>query len=231
MSESASAPVICIDGPSGSGKGTIAQRVAESLGFHLLDSGALYRLTALAATRRGVEFDDAEAVAEVAREMRPFFEPVGSRGLRTYLDGSNVTRDIRAEEIGMNASRVAAHEPVRQALLERQRAFRQPPGLVADGRDMGTVVFPDAPLKIYLTASTEARAMRRHNQLKGKGIGVSLRGLLKDIEARDEQDARRAVSPLQPAEDAIELDSTALSIDQVTEKVLALARERLFVQK
>lgn len=231
MNEAASAPVICIDGPSGSGKGTIAQRVAETLGFHLLDSGALYRLTALAAARRGIEFDDGEAVAEVAREMRPFFEPAGSRGLRTYLDGSNVTRDIRAEEIGMNASRVAAHEAVREALLERQRAFRQPPGLVADGRDMGTVVFPDAPLKIFLTASAEARAMRRHNQLKEKGIGVSLRGLLKDIEARDEQDARRAVSPLQPAEDAVEIDSTALSIDQVTEQVLALARERLSVQE
>lgn len=229
MNEAASAPVICIDGPSGSGKGTIAQRVAGTLGFHLLDSGALYRLTALAAARRGIEFDDGEAVAEVAREMRPFFEPAGSRGLRTYLDGSNVTRDIRAEEIGMNASRVAAHEAVRKALLERQRAFRQLPGLVADGRDMGTVVFPDAPLKIFLTASAEARAMRRHNQLKEKGIGVSLRGLLKDIEARDEQDARRAVSPLQPAEDAIEIDSTALSIDQVTEQVLALARERLSV--
>lgn len=129
----------------------------------------------------------------------------------------------------MNASRVAAHEAVREALLERQRAFRQPPGLVADGRDMGTVVFPDAPLKIFLTASAEARAMRRHNQLKEKGIGVSLRGLLKDIEARDEQDVRRAVSPLQPAADAIEIDSTALSIDQVTEQVLALARERLSV--
>lgn len=231
MNEAASAPVICIDGPSGSGKGTIAQRVAETLGFHLLDSGALYRLTALAAARRSIEFDDGEAVAEVAREMRPFFEPAGSRGLRTYLDGSNVTRDIRAEEIGMNASRVAAHEAVREALLERQRAFRQPPGLVADGRDMGTVVFPDAPLKIFLTASAEARAMRRHNQLKEKGIGVSLRGLLKDIEARDEQDARRAVSPLQPAEDAVEIDSTALSIDQVTEQVLALARERLSVQE
>ncbi|MDX1609720.1 MAG: (d)CMP kinase [Halofilum sp. (in: g-proteobacteria)] len=230
MTRQAEPPVICIDGPSGSGKGTIAQRVAEALGFHLLDSGALYRLTALAAARRGVEYDDAARVAEIARQMRPCFEPAGARGLRTYLDGSNVTRDIRAEEVGMNASRVASHPEVRTALLERQRAFRQAPGLVADGRDMGTVVFPEAPLKIFLTASAEARAMRRHNQLKEKGIGVSLRGLLKDIEARDEQDARRAVSPLQPADDAVEIDSTALSIEQVTEQVLALARERLSLQ-
>lgn len=231
MNQAGPAPVICIDGPSGSGKGTIAQRVAETLGFHLLDSGALYRLTALAAARRGAEFDDAERVAEVAREMRICFEPAGQRGLRTYLDGSNVTRDIRAEEVGMNASRVAAQQPVREALLQRQRDFRQAPGLVADGRDMGTVVFPDAALKIFLTASAEARAMRRHNQLKEKGIGVSLRGLLKDIEARDQQDARRAVSPLQPAADAVVIDSTALSIEQVTERVLALARERIAVKR
>jgi len=227
MSQPRVAPVICIDGPSGSGKGTIAQRVAEKLGFHLLDSGALYRLTALAAARRGVEFDDTRRLAEVARDMRIAFEPAGARGLRVYLDGSNVTQDIRAEEVGMNASRVASQGPVREALLERQREFRQPPGLVADGRDMGTVVFPDAPLKIYLTASAEARAKRRHNQLKEKGIGVSLRGLLKDIEARDEQDARRAISPLQPAEDAVVIDSTALSIEEVTEQVLTLAREHL----
>ena len=227
MNASRPPPVICIDGPSGSGKGTIAQRVAEALGFHLLDSGALYRLTALAASRRGVELDDEAAVAEVARDMQPFFEPAGSRGLRTYLDGSNVTRDIRAEEVGMNASRVASMPKVREALLARQREFRKPPGLLADGRDMGPVVFPDAELKIYLTASAEARAMRRHNQLKEKGIGVSLRGLLKDIEARDEQDSRRSASPLKAADDAVVIDSTTLSIDEVSERVLALARERL----
>lgn len=226
-----STPVICIDGPSGSGKGTIAQRLAEALSFHLLDSGALYRLTALAAERREVALDDPEAVARVAREMRPRFEPAGERGLRVYLDGANVTHDIRAEEVGMNASRVAAHGAVRKALLQTQRDFRQPPGLVADGRDMGTAVFPEAILKIYLTATAEARAMRRHKQLKDKGIGVSLRGLLKDIEARDAQDAGRAASPLQPADDAVVIDSTALSIEQVTEQALALARARLTASK
>lgn len=227
MSTTASVPVICVDGPSGSGKGTIAQGLAQALSFHLLDSGALYRLTALAAERRGVELDEAAAVAAVAREMRIAFEPREERGICVYLDGTPVTRDIRAEAVGMNASRLAAHEPVRAALLQRQRDFRQPPGLVADGRDMGTTVFPAACLKIYLTASAEARAMRRHNQLKEKGIGVSLRGLLRDIEARDEQDTGRAASPLHPADDAVVIDSTALSIEQVTEQALALARERL----
>ncbi|MDZ7828062.1 MAG: (d)CMP kinase [Halofilum sp. (in: g-proteobacteria)] len=224
---SADAPVICIDGPSGSGKGTIARKLAEALSFHLLDSGALYRLTALAADRRGVDMEDAEAIAAVARESRIVFEPDGERGTRVYLDGSNVTRDIRQEDVGMNASRVAALGPVREALLQRQRDFRKPPGLVADGRDMGTTVFPDADLKIYLTASAEARAMRRHKQLNEQGIGVSLRGLLRDIEARDEQDMGRAASPLHPADDAVVIDSTALSIEQVTEQALALARERL----
>lgn len=227
MSTEAEAPVVCIDGPSGSGKGTIAQRVARELGFHLLDSGALYRLTALAAARRGVELDDEQALAEVAHEMRPFFEPAPDRGLRTYLDGANVSRDIRAEEVGMNASRVAALPAVRDALLERQRDFRQPPGLVADGRDMGTVVFPQATAKVFLTASAEERAIRRHKQLKEKGIGVSLRGLLKDIEARDRQDAQRSASPLAAADDAIVIDSTGLSIEEVTAQVLAHARERL----
>lgn len=225
----AAIPVICIDGPSGSGKGTIAQRVARTLGFHLLDSGALYRLTALAAAKRGVDLDDEAGVAQVAAEMRPYFEPAEDRGLRTYLDGANVTREIRAEEMGMNASRVAALASVRAALLERQRGFRQAPGLVADGRDMGTAVFPRADLKIFLTASSEERAIRRHKQLKEKGIGVSLRGLLKDIEARDAQDTQRKASPLTAADDAVMLDSTGLSIDEVTEQVLALVRERLGV--
>lgn len=229
MTERADAgiPVICIDGPSGSGKGTLARRVAEALGFHLLDSGALYRLTALAAVRRGVDLDDEAAVAEVAATMQPRFEPTGDGWTRTWLDGDNVTREIRAEEVGMNASRVAALPAVRKALLALQRGFRQAPGLVADGRDMGSVVFPEAPLKIFLTASADERARRRHKQLMDKGIGANLPALLKDIEARDEQDAQRAASPMMPADDAIVIDSTSLAIEEVTRQVLARARECL----
>ncbi len=225
--EDAGIPVICIDGPSGSGKGTLARRVAEELGFFLLDSGALYRLTALAAVRRGVDLEDEAAVAEVAATMQPRFEPTGDGWTRTWLDGDNVTREIRAEEVGMNASRVAAIPAVRKALLALQRGFRQPPGLVADGRDMGSVVFPEAPLKIFLTASAEERARRRHKQLMDKGIGANLPALLKDIEARDEQDAQRTASPMVPAEDAIVIDSTSLAIEEVTRQVLARARDRL----
>ncbi len=225
--EHAGIPVVCIDGPSGSGKGTLARRVAEALGFHLLDSGALYRLTALAAARRGVDLEDEAAVAEVAATMQPRFEPTGDGWTRTWLDGDNVTREIRAEEVGMNASRVAALPDVRKALLALQRGFRQSPGLVADGRDMGSVVFPEAPLKIFLTASAEERARRRHKQLKDKGIGANLPALLKDIEARDEQDAQRAASPMVPADDAIVIDSTSLAIEEVTRQVLSRARDCL----
>lgn len=225
--EDAGIPVICIDGPSGSGKGTLARRVAEELGFYLLDSGALYRLTALAAMRRGVDLDDEAAVAEVAATMQPRFEPTGDGWTRTWLDGDNVTREIRAEEVGMNASRVAALPDVRKALLALQRGFRQSPGLVADGRDMGSVVFPEAPLKIFLTASAEERARRRHKQLKDKGIGANLPALLKDIEARDEQDAQRAASPMVPAADAIVIDSTSLAIEEVTRQVLSRVRDCL----
>lgn len=224
-------PVICVDGPSGSGKGTLARRVAQALGFHLLDSGALYRLTALATCRRGVDLDDEAAVANVAATMEPRFEPTDDGWTRTHLDGRNVTREIRAEEVGMNASRVAAYPAVRAALLDKQRGFRVAPGLVADGRDMGTVVFPDAPLKVFLTASAEERARRRHKQLKDKGIGANLRGLLKDIEARDEQDMQRSASPLAPADDAIVIDSTGLSIEEVTEQVLARARQACVVNE
>jgi cytidylate kinase len=223
----AGVPVVCIDGPSGSGKGTLARRVAEALGYHLLDSGALYRLSALAATRRGVDLGDEAAVAEVAATMQPRFEPTGDGWTCTWLDGDNVTREIRAEEVGMSASRVAALPAVREALLALQRGFRQPPGLVADGRDMGSVVFPDAPLKIFLTASAEERARRRHKQLMDKGIGANLPALLKDIEARDEQDAQRAASPMVPAADAIVIDSTSLAIEEVTRQVVTRARDCL----
>lgn len=223
----ASPPTICIDGPSGSGKGTIAGRVARELGFHLLDSGALYRLTALAAMRQGVAFDDEAALVAVAATMKPEFEPDSEGGLRIWLDGRNVTADVRLEEVGMNASRTAATPAVREALLARQHDFRRLPGLVADGRDMGTVVFPDAAVKIFLTASAEERARRRHKQLKEKGIGVSLRDLLRDIEARDARDSARAASPLVPAEDAVVIDSTDHTIDDVVGRVLDLVRERI----
>ena len=213
-------PVITIDGPSGSGKGTIARRVAAQLGWSLLDSGALYRLVALAATRRGIALDDADAVAGVARDLDVWFATAEDGSERIELDGEDVTLEIRAEESGANASRVAALPPVRAALLERQRAFRGPPGLVADGRDMGTQVFPDASLKVFLTASAEERAKRRHKQLKGKGIDVSLAALSRDIEDRDRRDSERKVAPLVPADDAKVLDSSGLSIDTVTQRVL-----------
>lgn len=228
--EGVATPVICIDGPSGSGKGTLARLVAEALDFFLLDSGALYRLTALAAARRGVDLEDGACVAEVAATMQPRFEPTGDGWTRTWLDGDDVTREIRAEAVGMDASRVAALPAVRKALLALQRGFRRPPGLVADGRDMGSVVFPDAALKIFLTASAEERARRRHNQLKEKGVGANLPALLKDIEARDEQDAQRAASPMVPAKDAIVIDSTSLAIEEVKRQVLARARACLQAQ-
>jgi cytidylate kinase len=219
------APVITIDGPSGSGKGTIARRVAAQLGWSLLDSGALYRLVALAATRRGIALDDTDAVARVARDLDVWFATAEDGSERIELEGEDVTLEIRAEESGANASRVAALAPVRAALLERQRAFRGSPGLVADGRDMGTQVFPDAPLKVFLTASAEERAKRRHKQLKDKGIDVSLAALSRDIEDRDRRDSQRKVAPLVPADDAKLLDSSGLSIDTVTQRVLDWADE------
>jgi cytidylate kinase len=217
-------PVIAIDGPSGSGKGTIARRVAAALGYHLLDSGALYRLTALAAHRRGVELDDDEAVAEVARALDVEFGSDDDGTERIRLEGEEVTQQIRTEACGAGASVVAAQPAVRAALLELQRGFRQPPGLVADGRDMGTQVFPDAALKVFLTASAEERARRRHKQLKDKGIDVSLAALSRDIEDRDRRDTERSVAPLKPAEDARILDSSGLSIDAVTKTVLRWAK-------
>jgi len=213
-------PVIAIDGPSGSGKGTIARRVAEALGWHLLDSGALYRLVALDARNKGVALSSTAEVAEIARRLDARFEsgPAGEESI--YLGGRDVTAEIRTEEAGAGASAVAAIPAVREALLQRQRAFRQPPGLVADGRDMGTHVFPSAAVKIFLTASPEERARRRHKQLKDKGLDVSLAALSRDIEDRDRRDSERSVAPLRPAADARILDSSGQSIEAVTQTVL-----------
>ncbi|MGB5470152.1 MAG: (d)CMP kinase [Woeseiaceae bacterium] len=213
-------PVIAIDGPSGSGKGTIAHRVAKALGWHLLDSGALYRLVALSASKAGVALDDAAALARIAGALDVQFDSNEDGSERIWLDGEDLSNEVRKEETGAGASAVAAVPAVRDALLARQRAFRQPPGLVADGRDMGTHVFADAPLKIYLTASAEERARRRHKQLKDKGMDVSLAALSRDIEYRDRRDSERSVAPLRPAEDARILDSSGQSIEAVTQTVL-----------
>ncbi len=220
------APVITVDGPSGSGKGTISRLLARELGWHWLDSGALYRLLALAARRHGVALDDAGTLADLARRLDVRFADDGGGEPRVLLEGEDVTRELRTEQTGAAASRVAALPAVREALLDRQRAFRRPPGLVADGRDMGTVVFPDAELKIFLTASAEERARRRHKQLKEQGFEASMDALFRDILARDERDARRAVSPLRPAADAVVIDASDLSIDEVMARVRALVRER-----
>jgi len=213
-------PVIAIDGPSASGKGTIAERVATALGFHCLDSGALYRLVALAALEAGVGFDDEQGLAAVARTLDVRFG-----GGQILLSGQRVTAEIRSEACGMGASRVAALPGVRQALLLRQRAFREAPGLVAEGRDMGTVVFQDAILKVFLTASAEARAERRHKQLKEKGIDANIRTLLQELRERDERDSARSTAPLRKAADARELDSTGLGIEEVVRQVLEWHRQ------
>ena len=212
-------PVVTIDGPSGSGKGTIAQKLAARLGWHLLDSGALYRAVGLAAIRRGVDLDDAAALADMTNSLDLRFESDG-HWAKIWLGEDEITDEIRTEAISRSASRVSAHPPVREALLVRQRAFAKPPGLVADGRDMGTVVFPDAVVKVFLTASAEERAIRRHKQLKEKGIDVSLRDLSRGIADRDQRDASRPVAPLKPADDANVLDSTNLSPDEVLARVL-----------
>jgi len=215
-----SAPVITIDGPSGSGKGTIAHRVAKALGWHLLDSGALYRLVALAAGKAGVPLDDAPGLMAVARALDVRFDSNEDGSERIRLDGEEVTLEVRTEQTGAGASAVAQIPAVREALLQRQRAFQKAPGLVADGRDMGTHVFADAPLKIFLTASAEERARRRHKQLKDKGMDVSLAALSRDIEDRDRRDSERSVAPLRPAKDARVLDSSGQSIEAVTQIVL-----------
>lgn len=218
-------PVITIDGPVGSGKGTIAARLARRLGWNLLDSGALYRLVALQALRQGVAQDDAAGLGALAENLEAtvtFEHGV----LRVYLDGADVTGELRVEAVSNLASRVAALPVVRQALARPQRDAAKAPGLVADGRDMGTVVFPDAALKIYLTATVRARAERRYKQLKEKGESVNLPRLFRDLEKRDQRDTNRAVAPLEPAADAILLDSTDLSVDQVLKKILKLVEEK-----
>lgn len=222
------APIVTIDGPGGAGKGTISRMIAEHMGWHLLDSGALYRLTALSALRKGVAVDDARALSEQAQNLDVVFA-VENGAMQILLEGDDVTQAIRSEGVGSAASQVAALPPVREALLQRQRDFRQAPGLVADGRDMGTVVFPGASLKIYLTASAEERARRRFLQLQQAGEDARLSTLLKEIQARDARDMQRAVAPLKPAEDAVELDTTQLDIPEVVERIETLLAERNLV--
>lgn len=220
--------VITIDGPSGSGKGTISRAVAKQVGWHLLDSGALYRLVALAGKQAGLPPEDSEGHARLAKAMDVVFGVNARGGELVTLHGRDVTGEIRSEEAGQGASRVAAWPIVREALLERQRAFAAPPGLVADGRDMGTVVFPQADLKIFLTASPEERAQRRYKQLKDKGSGVSLAALSREITERDLRDSTRAIAPLKPASDARVIDSTGLSIEAVVSRVLEWGAGRLW---
>ncbi|HIU84289.1 MAG TPA: (d)CMP kinase [Candidatus Aphodousia gallistercoris] len=212
--------VITIDGPTASGKGTVASLVARTLGYHYLDSGALYRLTAYKALKHGVDLADEPALEKLARELEPIF-----REGKIELDGEDVTRAIRAEEVGVAASKVAALTAVRSALLQVQKSARKAPGLVADGRDMGSVIFPDATLKVFLTASAEARAQRRFNQLKEKGIVANIGTLAQDLRERDRRDTERAVSPLAPAPEAKILDSSDMTIEETVAQVLAWYRE------
>lgn len=222
-----SVPVITIDGPSGAGKGTAARLVADQLGWQLLDSGAIYRVLAVAAQHHGIGVEDEEPLMPMAAHLDVQFTTGETGEGQVILEGENVTKSIRTEEVGAMASKIASFPRVREALLRRQRAFRTLPGLVADGRDMGTVVFTDAPVKVFLTASAEERAERRYKQLQEKGFDVNIGRLLADIQARDERDQNRAVAPLVPAEDALFIDSTDMTIDGVVAKILAYSDQKL----
>jgi len=218
-------PVLAIDGPSGSGKGTISRQVADTLGWHLLDSGAIYRAVGFAAGMAGLDLSDADAVTRCARTTRiGFRDPKDGGETRVIVNGLDATQEIRTETCGAAASAIAAIPSVRQALFDKQRSFRKAPGLVADGRDMGTVIFPDAQYKVFLTASAEERAKRRYKQLKQKGLSVTLASLLREIQARDVRDAGREVAPLRPAQGAVAIDSTGMSIEAVVAAVLKLVR-------
>ena len=219
-------PVVAIDGPSGSGKGTVSRRVADALGWHLLDSGALYRVLAWAGDAAGLSSDQPQKLQSLAGSLQVEFSRTAAGDERILLDGRDITQPLRTEECGNRASELAAIPQVREGLKILQRSFRRAPGLVADGRDMGTVIFPDAGLKIFLTASAGERVKRRYNQLKQKGLDATLPGLFRDIAARDERDQSRAVSPLKPAPEAVVLDTTGTGIEQVVEKVLVLTRRR-----
>lgn len=222
------APVITVDGPSGSGKGTVCRLLANKLGWNILDSGAIYRVLALAALHHHIAMDDEATLVPLAANLDVQFIADVEKGRSVIiLEGEDVTNSIRTEEVGNAASKVAALPRVREALLRRQRGFRETPGLVADGRDMGTVVFPDAEVKIFLTASAEERAKRRFLELKTKGLDVTMDGLLLDIKERDERDMNRATAPLRPAADAVHLDSTGMSIEQVLAAVLTIAGKQL----
>lgn len=220
------APVVAIDGPSGVGKGTVARAVAKRLGWHFLDSGSLYRILALAADKAGIAGSDEAAVAALAPRIDIKFDLQNNDNERVIVDGEDLSARLRAETTGQLASVIAVHPKVRAALLQRQRAFRRAPGLVADGRDMGTVIFPDAPLKVFLTASAATRAERRHKQLISKGISANIADLRADLEARDERDRNRSVAPLKPASDAVLLDNSALTVDQSVAVVLGWWAQR-----
>ncbi|MBS0358838.1 MAG: (d)CMP kinase [Proteobacteria bacterium] len=225
-------PVITIDGPSGTGKGTVTQLLAKELGWNLLDSGALYRVLALAAKQHALDLSNEQALAILAAHLDVQFKATHTGEFpRVILEGTDVSATIRSEDCGNNASQVAAFPAVRQALLQRQRAFVHSPGLVCDGRDMGTVVFPEAELKIYLDASTEVRAERRYNQLKAKGINVNLARILSELNERDHRDKTRAVAPLKPANDAIVIDTSSLTVEQVLAQILERVRPKFLETK